>query len=130
MRLTGREREMDRQAVSARDQVNLARESSSRASSSLVLVLRDACSVLVHAHDEEDCKTLLRYWTNTCHSRALKGRCTTGKERRIGGSHDGSTKPSLTVQARLDGKPVKMGLHRRTVEHPFGTIMSWRRTSR
>jgi hypothetical protein len=50
----------------------------------LVVVLQDACSVLVHAHDETkriaNTAALLNQHVN---SRALKGRCTKGKERRI-----------------------------------------------
>jgi hypothetical protein len=33
--------------------------------------------------DEEDGKTLRRYWTTACQACALKSKCTTGKERRI-----------------------------------------------
>ena len=46
-----------------------------------------------HYTNEEDGKILHRYWTTACQACALKGQCTTGKERRI--SHGGSTKPSL-----------------------------------
>ena len=35
------------------------------------------------ATNEEDGKTLRRYWTTACQACALKGKCTTGKERRI-----------------------------------------------
>ena len=35
-----------------------------------------------HYTNEEDGKTLRRYWTNACQGCALKGQCTTGKERR------------------------------------------------
>ena len=45
-----------------------------------------------HYTNEEEGKTLRRYWTNACQACALKSKCTTGKERRIS---DGSTKPSL-----------------------------------
>src|SRR5580693_2081077 len=34
-----------------------------------------------HYTNEEDGKTLRRYWTNTCQGCALKSKCTTGKER-------------------------------------------------
>jgi len=34
------------------------------------------------------------------------------------------------VQARLDRNPDKMRVRRQTVEHPFGTIMSWMRAVR
>jgi hypothetical protein len=33
--------------------------------------------------NEEDGKTLRRYWTTACQACALKSKCTTGKERRI-----------------------------------------------
>ena len=36
-----------------------------------------------HYTNEEDGKTLRRYWTNACQACALKSQCTTGKERRI-----------------------------------------------
>src|SRR5947208_1766666 len=76
-----------------------------------------------HYTNEEDGKTLRRYWTNACQSCALKGRCTTGKERRISRwEHEAVLE---AVQARLDRNPVKMRLRRQTVEHPFGTIKSW-----
>ena len=51
MHFTGREREMDRQTIGVDYRVNLAREASSRATHSLVIVVRDTRSVLVHAHD-------------------------------------------------------------------------------
>jgi hypothetical protein len=73
--------------------------------------------------NEEDGKTLRRYWTTTCEDCALKSKCTTGKERRISRwEHEAVLE---TVQARLDRNPEKMRLRRQTVEHPFGTIKSW-----
>ncbi len=42
---------MDRQAIGIRHCVNLARQAPSRAPHLLVIVVRDAGSVLVHAHD-------------------------------------------------------------------------------
>ena len=45
-----------------------------------------------HYTNEEDGKSLRRYWTTACQACALKGQCTTAKN---GGSHAGSTKPSL-----------------------------------
>ena len=51
MRLAGREGEMDRQAIGVHDRVNLARQTSSRATHVLVIVVRDTGSVLMHAHD-------------------------------------------------------------------------------
>ena len=52
VRFTGREGEMDWQAVGVHDRVNLAREAPSRATHILVIVVRDTGSVLVHAHAE------------------------------------------------------------------------------
>jgi hypothetical protein len=76
-----------------------------------------------HYTNEEDGKTLRRYWTTACQGCALKGQCTTGKERRVSRwEHEAVLE---AVQARLDRNPVKMRLRRQTVEHPFGTIKSW-----
>jgi transposase len=73
--------------------------------------------------NEEDGKTLRRYWTTACQACALKSTCTTGKERRISRwEHEAVLE---AVQARLDRSPDKMRLRRQTVEHPFGTIKSW-----
>ena len=66
---------------------------------------------------------LRRYWTNTCRACAIKGRCTTGKERRVTRwEHEHLLEQ---VQARLDAHPEKMRTRRETVEHPFGTIKMW-----
>jgi hypothetical protein len=79
--------------------------------------------LIYHYTNEEDGKTLRRYWTNACQGCALKGQCTTGKERRISRwEHEAVLE---AVQARLDRNPAKMRLRRQTVEHPFGTIKSW-----
>jgi hypothetical protein len=76
-----------------------------------------------HYTNEEDDKTLRRYWTTACQGCALKDECTTGKERRISRwEHEAVLE---AVQARLDRNPDKMGVRRQTVEHPFGTIKSW-----
>jgi hypothetical protein len=73
--------------------------------------------------NEEDSKVLRRYWTTACQACALKGKCTTGKERRISRwEHEAVLE---AVQARLDRNPDKMRVRRQTVEHPFGTIKSW-----
>jgi transposase len=73
--------------------------------------------------NQEDGKTLRRYWTTACKACALKSKCTTGKERRISRwEHEAVLE---TVQARLDRNPDKMRVRRQTVEHPFGTIKSW-----
>jgi hypothetical protein len=76
-----------------------------------------------HYTNEEDGKTLRRYWTTACQACALKGQCTTGKERRLSRwEHEAVLE---AVQARLDRNPDKMRVRRQTVEHPFGTIKSW-----
>src|ERR1700709_1727040 len=73
--------------------------------------------------NEEDGKTLRRYWTTACQACTLKGQCTTGKERRISRwEHEAVLE---AVQAWLDRNPDKMRVRRQTVEHPFGTIKSW-----
>ena len=73
--------------------------------------------------NEEDGKTLRRYWTTACQGCALKAQCTPGKERRISRwQHEAVLE---TVQDRLDRNPDKMRVRRRTVEHPFGTIKAW-----
>ncbi len=69
---------------------------------------------------EEKGLNLRRYTTNACRTCAIKGRCTTGKERRITRwEHEHILE---AVQRRLDEHPEKMRQRRETVEHPFGTI--------
>ena len=66
---------------------------------------------------------LRRYRTNACQGCAIKGSCTTGKERLISRwEHEAVLE---TVQARLDHHPEKMTMRRQTAEHPFGTIKCW-----
>ena len=73
--------------------------------------------------NEEKGLTLRRYWTTACQGCVIKGRCTTGKERRITRwEHEHLLE---AVQRRLDEHPEKMRQRRETVEHPFGTIKSW-----
>jgi transposase len=73
-----------------------------------------------HYTNQENGLTLRRYWINACQSCAMKGRCTTGKERRITRwEHEHILE---AVQRRLDEHPEKMRQRRETVEHPFGTI--------
>lgn len=70
--------------------------------------------------NEEEGKTLRRYWTTACLTCALKPKCTTGRERRISRwQHEHVLE---TVQRRLDEHPEKMRQRRETVEHPFGTM--------
>jgi len=72
---------------------------------------------------EEHGVTVSRYWTDACSSCALKGRCTTGKERRISRwEHEHLVE---AMQRRLDEHPDAMRQRRETVEHPFGTIKMW-----
>ena len=70
--------------------------------------------------NEEDGKTLRRYWTTACPHCPLKARCTTGPERRITRwEHEHLLE---AVQERLDANPQAMRVRRETVEHPFGTL--------
>ena len=70
--------------------------------------------------NEEKGLTLRRYWSDACLTCAIKGRCTTGRERRITRwEHEHVLE---AVQRRLDEHPEKMRQRRETVEHPFGTI--------
>ena len=56
-----------------------------------------------HYTNEEEGKTLRRYWTTACQACALKSKCTTGKERRISRwEHEAVLE---AVQARLDRNP-------------------------
>jgi transposase len=70
--------------------------------------------------NEEDGKTLRRYWTTACPSCPLKSRCTTGPQRRITRwEHEHVLE---AVQQRLDENPQAMRMRRETAEHPFGTL--------
>jgi transposase len=70
--------------------------------------------------NEEDGKTLRRYWTTACSSCPLKARGTTGSERRITRwEHEHVLE---AVQQRLDNNPQAMRVRRETAEHPFGTL--------
>jgi Transposase DDE domain len=61
--------------------------------------------------NEEDGKTLRRYWTTACQTCALKAQCTPGKERRISRwEHEAVLE---TVGDRLDRNPDKMRARRR-----------------
>jgi transposase len=73
-----------------------------------------------HYTNVENGLKLRRYWTNACRTCALKGRCTTGVQRRITRwEHEHVVE---AVQRRLDENPQAMRQRRETVEHPFGTI--------
>jgi transposase len=76
--------------------------------------------LVYHYTNEENGLVLRRYWTNTCHSCAIKRRCTIGKERRITRwEHEHVLE---AVQKRLDKNPQAMRQRRETAEHPFGTL--------
>ncbi len=69
---------------------------------------------------EEHGLVLHRYWTSACRHCAIKGRCTTGKDRKISRwEHEHVVE---AVQRRVDEHPEKMRQRRETVEHPFGTL--------
>jgi DDE family transposase len=70
--------------------------------------------------NEEDGKTLRRYWTTACPHCPLKSQCTTAPQRRITRwEHEHVLE---AVQQRLDENPQAMRQRRETVEHPFGTL--------
>ena len=70
--------------------------------------------------NEEDGKTLRRYWTPACPRCPLKSQCTKGPQRRITRwEHEHLLE---AVQQRLDENPQAMRQRRETVEHPFGTL--------
>jgi len=70
--------------------------------------------------NEEDGKTLRRYWTTACPHCPLKSQCTTASQRRITRwEHEHVLE---AVQQRLDENPQAMRQRRETVEHPFGTL--------
>jgi transposase len=73
--------------------------------------------------NEEEGKTLLRYWTTACRNCSMKDNCTTAPERRITRWEHEAVLDA--VQERLDRNPDKMKVRRQTVEHPFGTIKAW-----
>src|SRR5262244_3610844 len=73
--------------------------------------------------NEENGKTLHRYWTTTCPGCPLKARCTPGAQRRITRwEHEHVLE---AVQQRLDANPQAMRVRRETAEHPFGTLKMW-----
>jgi len=76
--------------------------------------------LIYHFTNEEDGKTLRRYWTTACPGCPLKSQCTKGPERRITRwEHEHVLE---AVQQRLDKNPQAMRLRRETAEHPFGTL--------
>jgi transposase len=77
-----------------------------------------------HMTTVEKGMTLHRYWDlASCTTCSLKGRCTTGKERRITRwEHEAVIE---AMQERLDRAPKAMRIRRATAEHPFGTLKAW-----
>jgi len=72
---------------------------------------------------EEKGLQVRRYWTSQCQACPLRGRCTTGKERRITRwEHEHLVDE---MHDRISRDPGVMALRRSTVEHPFGTIKAW-----
>jgi transposase len=70
--------------------------------------------------NEEDGKTLRRYWTTACSRCPFKSRCTTAPQRRITRwEHEHVLE---AVQQRLDENPQAMRERRETAEHPFATL--------
>ena len=70
--------------------------------------------------NNEDGKTLHRYWTTACPHCPLKAQCTPGAQRRITRWEHEHVLDA--VQRRLDMNPQAMRVRRETVEHPFGTL--------
>jgi hypothetical protein len=70
--------------------------------------------------NEEDGKTLRRYWTTACPRCPLKAQCTLGAQRRI--TRWEYEHLLEAVQQRLDANPQAMRVRRETAEHPFGTL--------
>jgi transposase len=63
------------------------------------------------------------YWSDGCPQCALRPECTVSKERRVRRWEHEDVLERL--QARLDRRPGKMTVRRRTVEHVFGTLKHW-----
>jgi hypothetical protein len=66
---------------------------------------------------------LHRYWSSACSQCKIKSQCTPSGERRISRWEHKSVLEA--VQRRLDMTPDAMTVHRRTVEHVFGTFKHW-----
>src|ERR1035441_2624009 len=80
-----------------------------------------------HYTNEEEGKTLRRYWTTACQACVLKSKCTTAKERRISRwEHEAVLE---AVQARLHRNPGKIREGGETVRPPFSTINFWMRAT-
>jgi hypothetical protein len=69
--------------------------------------------LVYHFTNEEDGKTLRRYWTTACQACALKSKCTTGNERRISRwEHEAVLE---AMQARLDRNPCACAARRSSI---------------
>jgi hypothetical protein len=78
--------------------------------------------VLHHSTVENKMKINV-YYTSGCQTCALKSQCTTGTERRVRRWEHEAVLDAM--QQRLDRKPDRMKVRRRTVEHIFGTLKHW-----
>lgn len=72
---------------------------------------------------EEHGQVIHKYWSSNCPSCAMKGRCTTGKNRRVARWEHEHVVEAL--DARLEREPERMRIRRSTAEHPFGTLKCW-----
>src|SRR6266498_1377265 len=99
----------------------MTRSESAVLSSSVARVRCPAGEKLTYRYtNEEDGKTLRRYWTTACQRCLLKSQCTTAPERRITRwEHEHVLE---AVQKRLDQNPQAMRQRRETAEHPFATL--------
>lgn len=68
-----------------------------------------------------------RYWINECKTRPLRTNCTTGTERRISCWEREDLVDEMDDRVGRD--PDCMPPRRCTVEHPFGTIKAWMRST-
>ena len=66
---------------------------------------------------------LHRYWSSKCQGCTLKLQCTPSKQRRVRRwEHEAVLEE---MQNRLSNAPEMMRVRKRTVEHPFGTLIQW-----
>lgn len=76
-----------------------------------------------HQTTVENGMNIRAYWTHVCPQCPLKAQCTTGTERRVKRwEHEAVLE---AMQRRLDRRPEKMMVRRRTIEHVFGTLKHW-----
>ena len=67
--------------------------------------------------------TFDKYWSSACTSCNIKGKCTTGVNRRVTRWVHENILDDL--DKRMANEPERMATRRSTVEHPFGTIKHW-----